>query len=217
LTAKEVRPVSQPASVKRCPHPEHEGERLLPVSAFNKNQARMDGLESWCRACMRRQKSLRRDQLRDQVLDHYGRVCACPGCGATEDLTIDHVNGDGRAHRAGLFGEHDSSGGADSERMYCWLIRNGFPDGFQVLCRSCNARKANGSVCGLDHDAVEAGMKRCPHEDHFGPNPLPLSEFGKDRNRRDGHQSWCRSCTNRHNRSRIASRRRVSYLQLTLW
>ena len=38
------------------------------------------------------------------VLAHYGRVCACPGCGATDDLTIDHKNGDGRAQRIKLFG-----------------------------------------------------------------------------------------------------------------
>jgi len=36
-------------------------------------------------------------RARDQVLDHYGRVCVC--CGATRGLTIDHVNGDGKAHR----------------------------------------------------------------------------------------------------------------------
>jgi hypothetical protein len=88
-----------------------------------------------------------RQAARDAVLDHYGRVCACPGCGATEDLVIDHVNGDGKAHRIKVFGITDSG----SYRMYRWLIRNGFPEDFQVLCNRCNSSKNNGPACRLNH------------------------------------------------------------------
>ena len=88
-----------------------------------------------------------RQAARDAVLDHYGRVCAC--CGATENLAVDHVNGGGNAHRIELFGRS-----SESKMMYLWLIDNGFPPGFQVLCKPCNASKGNGPACRLDHRAA---------------------------------------------------------------
>lgn len=78
---------------------------------------------------------------RKAVFDHYGRVCAC--CGTTERLSIDHVNGDGREHRKQI--------GMGSSHLYRWLIANGFPAGFQVLCKPCNKSKADGDGCRIDH------------------------------------------------------------------
>lgn len=66
------------------------------------------------------------------VVDHYGGHCKC--CGETElaFLCIDHVNGGGAAHRRQI-------GGGQS--IYWWLVKNGFPEGFQVLCWNCNSAK----------------------------------------------------------------------------
>lgn len=88
----------------------------------------------------------RRTQLatREKVFDHYGRACAC--CGTADRLTIDHMDGDGRQHRA-------ETGCGSGTAMYLWLIRNGFPDGFQTLCHRCNNSKKNGPACRLDHGA----------------------------------------------------------------
>ncbi len=82
---------------------------------------------------------------RQAVFDHYGTKCAC--CGSATRLTIDHVNGDGSEHRKEI-------GAKGSTRMYRWLISNGFPDGFQTLCGSCNRSKGKGERCGLSHTAV---------------------------------------------------------------
>ena len=81
---------------------------------------------------------------RKAVFDHYGRVCAC--CGTAERLGMDHVNGDGKTHRAQI--------GMGSSHLYRWLIANGFPEGFQVLCGRCNKSKADGERCRLDHEAA---------------------------------------------------------------
>jgi hypothetical protein len=91
-----------------------------------------------------------RREARDAVLDHYGRACAC--CGTTKDLSIDHVNGGGKAHRIVLFGRNS----APSTMMYRWLISQGFPPGFQVLCRPCNVSKGEGPACRKHHTATEA-------------------------------------------------------------
>lgn len=82
---------------------------------------------------------------RDQVFAHYGASCAC--CGCTDDLTLDHVNGDGASHREELFGNHRKAGFP----FYLWLIQEGLPPGYQTLCASCNASKGLGPCCRLDH------------------------------------------------------------------
>lgn len=88
-----------------------------------------------------------REQLRDQVFEHYGHACAC--CGATENLSIDHINGEGRAHRLELFGRANAAG----KDFWRWLRRNGFPDGFQTLCKRCGSSKGTGTACRLNHGA----------------------------------------------------------------
>jgi hypothetical protein len=84
------------------------------------------------------------DSLKDVVFEHYGQQCAC--CGSADRLTVDHVNGDGAQHRAVI--------GTTSDRIYYWLVTNGFPPGFQSLCRPCNTSKAKGEACRLDHAAA---------------------------------------------------------------
>ena len=81
-----------------------------------------------------------RQAQKDAVLDHYGRFCAC--CGEDEPvfLSLDHINGDGAAHRR----ETRKRSGAS---MYSLLIREGFPAGFQVLCFNCNFAKRTGEAC----------------------------------------------------------------------
>jgi hypothetical protein len=80
----------------------------------------------------------RNKKYRESVLEHYGNKCAC--CGETEKmfLEIDHVYSDGSAHRKLVNGA----------TMANWLIRNGFPLGFQILCSNCNHGKQRcGGVC----------------------------------------------------------------------
>ena len=51
-------------------------------------------------------------------------------------LSIDHINGDGYKRRT-IERKH---GGTD---FYRWLIKNNFPEGFQVLCMNCQFKKKN--------------------------------------------------------------------------
>jgi hypothetical protein len=91
-----------------------------------------------------REKSLRvRGKLRARVFGHYGVTCAC--CGTTEHLSIDHVNGDGAAHREEI-PKHRST-----DALYRWLVKEGFPEGYQTLCVRCNQSKARGERCRIDH------------------------------------------------------------------
>lgn len=80
---------------------------------------------------------------RARALSHYSNGtmrCAC--CDSANKLSIDHVAGDGRSHRAA---HADLVGAA----FYRWLIRNGFPAGYQVLCMRCNTSKGTTAACRI--------------------------------------------------------------------
>lgn len=103
------------------------------------------------REAKRERDRFRREAVRAIVFAYYcphsPPCCAC--CGTAEDLTIDHVDGDGTAHRIELFGDREAGGW----RFYQWLIAENFPDepALQVLCMACNRSKGDGSRCGLSH------------------------------------------------------------------
>jgi hypothetical protein len=107
-----------------------------PEAAAEREQAKI----RYVREFARRQHAANREA----VLDHYGRSCAC--CGGARFLGVDHINGDGRKHRAEI--------GMGSSHLYRWLIANGFPEGFQVLCNRCNTSKGSGEQCRVNHQAA---------------------------------------------------------------
>jgi hypothetical protein len=89
------------------------------------------------------------DALRLEVFTHYcgGGTphCQCPGCQTTYIgfLQLDHVNGDGAAHRK------ENNLGTGGPRLWRWLRANGYPEGFQVLCCNCNHGKFTGPACPM--------------------------------------------------------------------
>lgn len=81
-------------------------------------------------------------QIKTTVINHYTHgtmACMNPNCevpGGAKNihaLCVDHINGGGRKQTQLL----KRTGTA----FYLWLIRNKFPEGYQVLCASCNTIK----------------------------------------------------------------------------
>ena len=121
-----------------------------------------DGLECWCRECTceanrrswhkHKEKRLiytkeyakthqeqRRDyvnarykELRDEIVEAYGSKCIRCGFSDRRALCIDHVNGNGLKERK-------LKNGANFLRK---IIRENFPDDYQLLCANCNLIKA---------------------------------------------------------------------------
>lgn len=90
-----------------------------------------------CAPC-RAAKAASQKKLRQDVLDAYGRRCAC--CGETEErfLTIDHVNNDGHIERKRYA----------KVKIHARIRRQGYPPTYQILCWNCNCgRAANGGIC----------------------------------------------------------------------
>ena len=75
----------------------------------------------------------RRIEEKILVMNHYTNSknkCSCCQEDDISVLTIDHINGGGRQHGKEI-GSH----------IYYWLIKNNFPEGYQVLCMNCNSVK----------------------------------------------------------------------------
>jgi hypothetical protein len=67
------------------------------------------------------------------IISHYSKkTMKCARCGFSDmrALSIDHINGGGRKHTEEIKKQ--------GTIFYRWLIKNGFPEGFQVLCMNCN-------------------------------------------------------------------------------
>jgi hypothetical protein len=86
-----------------------------------------------------------KEKVTKTVMEHYSNGaprCACCGESERDFLAIDHIEGHGNEHRRKIFGR--VQGGW---QLYVWLIRQGFPSGFQVLCFNCNLSKAKHGKC----------------------------------------------------------------------
>lgn len=83
---------------------------------------------------IKRAKEIRK-QKKLRVYNHYSNYdikCNCCGERHIEFLAIDHINNDGYKHR--------KSQGVGKE-LINWIIKNNFPNGFQILCFNCNWAK----------------------------------------------------------------------------
>mgnify|MGYP003443338865 CR=1 FL=1 len=108
-----------------------ECKRLRDAAHRERNRQRYrDVHRDWRAANPDKVQARRREsdkRLRDAILNVYGPDCAC--CGESEPtfLTLDHINGGGSQHRKSIHG-----------KVYAQLRREGFPDGYRVLCWNCN-------------------------------------------------------------------------------
>jgi hypothetical protein len=141
-------------------------KEVLPTSAFSKHRSHPRGYQYRCKKCThiqydtggrreyhaqyikghkeeitKREKQFRKN-LKREVFNYYGKVCACCGESHIVFLTLDHINEDGAEHRRKI--------GA-GEAIYRWVKKNKYPSGFQVLCFNCNFAKSNG---GCPHKEV---------------------------------------------------------------
>ncbi len=80
-------------------------------------------------------------ELWQRILAIYGDSCECCGEAEPQFLSVDHVRGDGKRHRA------------DPRKFHRWLASQPKQEGFRILCFNCNLGRARDRDNGL-----------CPHE-----------------------------------------------------
>ncbi len=107
-------------------------------------------------------------QVKGEVFAHYGGPkCACCGEEHIEFLSIDHINGDGAAHRQKING--DSQNGVN---LYYWLKKNNFPPGFRILCLNCNFSLGHHGYCPHDSGLSQTTAAVLAKRDQTVPTPL---------------------------------------------
>ena len=62
-------------------------------------------------------------------------TCRKCGQGDMDVLCVDHISHGGTKHRKEIGAFNNSSS------FYCWIIKNDYPPGFQILCANCNIKK----------------------------------------------------------------------------
>lgn len=75
--------------------------------------------------------------------------CSCCGETAIEFLTIDHIAQNGAEHRKTLPRNSRTGYG-----FYCWLKKNGYPEGYGVLCLNCNFSLGHFGYCPHEWKSV---------------------------------------------------------------
>lgn len=111
----------------------HREDRAI----YNKKyrEANSDKLASDRKCC--------REKITLEVFTHYSGgkpKCGCCGEERIEFLSIDHIEGEGAAHRRSL----KITGGY---RFYRWLKKEGYPPGYRVLCYNCNLARGFHGYC----------------------------------------------------------------------
>lgn len=104
------------------------------MASSEKTRARWKRYRERHPAMLRTQKKLQYASLIAGARLAYGNQCACCGEREPSFLTTDHIKEDGAAQRKEL-------GFSSGNALLWWLKRNGYPPGFQTLCRNCNWAK----------------------------------------------------------------------------
>ncbi len=88
-------------------------------------------------------------EIRAKTFSAYGGKCVCCGMDYLPVLVIDHKNGNGNKHRK------EVTSGKAGVNFYRWLIKNNFPQEFQILCQNCNWVKGTYGKCTIPHNLGE--------------------------------------------------------------
>jgi hypothetical protein len=79
-------------------------------------------------------------ELRLAILAAYGGRCTCCNDTSPYFLAIDHPNGEGGQHRRSL-------GMTAGQVFYRYLTREGFPQGYRLLCSNCHTARGWYGFC----------------------------------------------------------------------
>lgn len=110
--------------------------KLIGRKADRKRQFKVERIK-WSRKYMREWHQ----NMKFSVMAIYSEgqpKCTCCGESRIEFLCMDHIHGDGNKHRKET---------PEANRLAYWLKRNGFPEGFRVLCHNCNHSLGNFGYC----------------------------------------------------------------------
>ena len=104
----------------------------------------------------------RRDDRRLKILQYYSKrlsksnIPCCRCCGENshiEFLAIDHIAGKKQMDSEPKLLKLGYSSSLDGDFLLAWIIKNNFPEVFQILCHNCNYAKG-----------IRRNKNKCPHQ-----------------------------------------------------
>jgi hypothetical protein len=130
----------------------HHG--LLELGQYYLVKSKPDYL---CKICVRNKHI----KFRTEVLSAYSTSLECALCMEShlEFLALDHINGGGTK-------DIKQHGGQSS--LWCALKRNGYPDGYRVLCHNCNHKQRIYNLDTNSQDYKERIKIRSDVIGHYG-------------------------------------------------
>ena len=93
---------------------------------------------------------------KNTVFSYYSKKIIKCNCCQEDDinfLTMDHINGRK---------QHNHNRTFSGDKLYKWLIENGYPSGFQVLCMNCNWAKREYGIC--PHKKIKSSQGEVTNE-----------------------------------------------------
>ncbi|HDX9663271.1 TPA: hypothetical protein ROX91_001970 [Bacillus cereus] len=142
--------------IKWCPQCEQD----LSIDKFGKNISRKDGLNSYCKSCANEVGRRLNWVRRYEVLSHYSNgvpKCDCCEENRIEFLALDHIDGGGKKHIESI-----------GFRLERWIRKNGFPDGFRVLCHNCNFALGHYGYCPHNSESLVEKEIKYYHDNYKG-------------------------------------------------
>jgi hypothetical protein len=103
-----------------------------------------------------------RKDRRLKVLQHYSKLlsnsnipcCNCCGENSHVDfLAVDHIRGKKQMDSEPELVKLGYSSKIEGKMILQWIVKNNFPEGFQILCSNCNFAKG-----------IKRNNNQCPHE-----------------------------------------------------
>lgn len=105
-----------------------------------------------------------RQKIRRTVLAAYGNRCQCCGEQREEFLAIDHVEGGGAEQRRSIRSSTD---------LCRWLIKNGFPEKFRILCHNCNQSRGWYGYCPHERERSASALDTAALSEGSNSQPEP--------------------------------------------
>lgn len=129
----------------RKEHVEQEQERFRKY--YNRNKTNSQFMKKVNEKSKRNKKSIKIEVLTEYSKKHsHSNIPTCACCGENFHeifLTIDHINAYSKTHE---IKSHSRLGSVGSS-LYYKLRREGYPEGYQVLCMNCNVAKGINDKC----------------------------------------------------------------------
>ena len=104
----------------------------------------------------------KREEKRLKVLKHYSKrlsnsnIPCCNCCGENfhvDFLAIDHIRGSKQMDLEPELKKLKYTSKLRNQNLHRWIMKNNFPNGFQILCTNCNFAKG-----------MKKNNNKCPHE-----------------------------------------------------